>query len=464
MRRQIFSSFKIQYSTSFKQICEELNASKAEKHFQKLPQEEKNTENFYFLFKTLSNTREYEKLEKYFNLMIKSNVRPSQNAFTIIQKFALDTDIYKCRNYFNLMSTHQFVPSIRFSTKYLSTCYKHKLPHFAQEFDDQFGHKLDRDSLYFNIIIQGNVHNSNLTKAIEYFGKMIQLEIQPDIYTFTSLIKGYLQIKDFETAMRLLSEMKNLNIKPNVVTYGVFLSSFSEDFRQERLEMILEMMNKDEIVFNVKINSMLIKLYCDTDNIEKALEIYNSQSVKDIYFLNTFIHYYAEKGNLLEMNKFYKNFETLGLKPDTITFGSLIQGYVGQKEFEKAEELLKENFKLKVPISDKTINYLVRGYCDHKLIKKAEDLLGKLPVYKLKPTRDIMTNIMKCYYDLHEVEKAKKCFLMMRNESMQPTIYSYCLNFLGLFQNNQKRDLKRSLQSLLSKSELNASYAKNIKK
>ena len=322
-----------------------------------------------------------------------------------------------------------------------------------------FGDKLERDTLYFHHLMQGYIDNLNLQKAIEYFGKMIQLEISPDIFTFTLLIKGYLSIGDFETAKRLLVEMKDLNIKPNVVTYGQFLDSFKKNFDEEKLKYILNLMNEDKIEFNETLKTNLMKLYLDTNQFEKAIKIFNEEKIKNSYYLNLFIHYFAEIGDLGEMIYYYKLFDELNIEPDSITFGTLIKGFVIKKEFEKAEEILKENYKRKIPITNKSVGFLMKGYCEQLDTKNAENLLSRFEKYKLKLDSDSITNLMKCYYDKNESQKGRKCFLMMRNQQMKPTIYSYILRFLGEFENNQSQlILKKSFQDLLSKSELNKRY------
>eukprot|EP01080_Neovahlkampfia_damariscottae_P010748 gene10748-3368_t len=463
-QKSTYVTLKQTKTLKFEQICQQENWMKAEKYFQKLPLEEKNNQNFHILLKNFANQKEYRKLEEYFDLMIKSNIKPIPHTFTILHKSFIGVDIFKNRNYFKMMNSYNYTPSTRLATKYISNCYKNRLPKMAEEFDEMFGHKLDRDSIYFNFLIQGCVDNLNINKAIEYFGKMIQLEVSPDIFTFTLLIKGYLAINDYETAKKLLDEMKDLNIKPNVVTYGQFLDSFTSNFDQKKIDEILEMMKKENIKFNETINTILIKLYLDQDQYKKAIDIFENEKTKNSYYLNLFIHYFAEKGDLGEMNYYFKLFKELNLQPDSITFGTLIKGYVKKGQFEEAEKILTENHNSKIPVTSKTVGFIMKGYCESLLVKKAENLLSRYESYGLKLDPESLTYLMKCYYDLKEPQKGRKCFLMMRHQQMKPTIYTYLLRFLGEFQNHQTPiTIKKSFQDLLSKSELNKKYSTNRK-
>lgn len=63
-------------------------------------------------------------------------------------------------------------------------------------------------------------------RAVGLFEEMLDMAIEPDVYTYSSVVNAYAKLGDVEAALRVLSEMAKRGVKPNAFTCAAVMQVF----------------------------------------------------------------------------------------------------------------------------------------------------------------------------------------------------------------------------------------------
>ena len=286
------------------------------------------------------------------------------------------------------------------------------------------------DEILYNCIMDACLRFNQVDKMLELYKEMLDNNISPSSVTCGIVIKGYGIKGDVDMALKVYQNMKINKIEISSVTYGCLINVCIKNNRLEKAFELYESLTKEGIEMNTILYTTLIKAYSKKRNLNKVIDILNimikSEKAKpNIITYNTVIdccikcnnydlaykYYYYLIGNNNINNTSTNNDknEALIIRPDIITFNSLIKGEIHNGCFDKAKILMNKML-------------------EYDYIKPDSDLLNTLldGCEKCKSYNDALT-----IFDLFR----------KKNVSGNMMTYSILLKILGIlgdFENSQK--------------------------
>lgn len=247
---------------------------------------------------------------------------------------------------------------------------------FATEAYNLFEEMPYRDLIMWNAMIAGCVKVGDMNKARDLF------ELMPDknVISWTALIAGYAQINQPKEAIEIFRRMQLGNVVPDEITMLAALSACAQLGSLDMGKWIHGYIEKHRLYRIVPLNNALIDMYAKSGNIEKALEVFNDMSCKSIITWTTMIAGLALHGLGIEALDMFYQMERAKVKPNEITFISLLSACSHVGEVEKGRwyfSIMSSFYGIKPGIEHYGCMIDLYGRAGH--LAEAMELLKKMP-------------------------------------------------------------------------------------
>ncbi|CAD6257650.1 unnamed protein product [Miscanthus lutarioriparius] len=248
---------------------------------------------------------------------------------------------------------------------------------------------MNADAVFYGSMIHGYMSRGFLMEGLREHRSMLEKGIEADVTNYTTVIDGLCREGSVEKVMGFLDEMERVDAKPNLITYTSLVGGFC---KRDRLEDAFSIVRKleqtgvvvDEYVYSILIDSLckmedldrafslltemenkgikasiitynaIINGLCKAGHTEKALEISEGVAA-DNFTYSTLLHGYIKRGDItgvmaikdrrLKVNDAWSLFHKMpemGLRPNTITYHTIIDKLCKAEEVDKALELFDE--------------------------------------------------------------------------------------------------------------------------
>ncbi|KAF6136022.1 hypothetical protein GIB67_006914 [Kingdonia uniflora] len=165
------------------------------------------------------------------------------------------------------------------------------------------------------------------------FEKMMSESLEPTVDVYTSLVRAYGLSGFLDEAFRTVTEMNSLSdCRPDVYTYSTLLHCCIKLCRFDLIDHVLDNMSNSGIECNTVTYNTIIDGYGKAgmfELMESSLTemIETGSCLPDVFTLNTFTWAYGNAGDIDKMERWYDEFQHMGVKPDIKTFNILIRSY-----------------------------------------------------------------------------------------------------------------------------------------
>jgi len=143
--------------------------------------------------------------------------------------------------------------------------------------------------------------------------------------SWTAMISGYAEKGELDEALTLFSDMQTAGKKPDVVTLLSLLSGCGQTGSLELGRWLDNYAHYNRLRDSVIVCNALIDMYAKCGSIVQAKEVFHSMPSKSIVSWTTMIAGLALNGEFSEALDFFFRMVELGLKPNHITFLSVLQ-------------------------------------------------------------------------------------------------------------------------------------------
>ncbi|CAK9171713.1 unnamed protein product [Ilex paraguariensis] len=152
---------------------------------------------------------------------------------------------------------------------------------------------------------------------MDFLNEMQQKGLKTNAITYTILISAFCNANNIDKAMALFDEMLKTGCSPDAIVYYCLISSLSQAGRVDDASSVASMMKK--VGFDRK--NRLEKAYEMLKDLEEA-------GVKpDSVTYNTLISYFSETGDFRTAHTLMRRMVKEGLVPTVVTYGTLIHAY-----------------------------------------------------------------------------------------------------------------------------------------
>ncbi|XP_059069395.1 pentatricopeptide repeat-containing protein At3g24000, mitochondrial-like [Cryptomeria japonica] len=249
-----------------------------------------------------------------------------------------------------------------------------------------FNHMNERDGVSWNTIIAAYRRHGYPQEAVTLFYHMQQTGLQPDQFTFASVLPACAKIGALEQGM---------GIHQNIMEGG--------------------------LLSNIIVGNALIDMYAKCGIIDKARELFDRMSQRDVISWTAMVAGYAQNGFGEKALETFNQMQLAGVKPNSTTFASILpacakMGALGQG-MDIHQSIMERGFSSDIKVG----NALIDMYAKCGIINKARELFDRMP------QRDVISwNAMIAGYVQNGfVEKALETFKQMQLASVQPNSITF---------------------------------------
>ncbi|KAJ1425415.1 Tetratricopeptide-like helical domain superfamily [Sesbania bispinosa] len=223
-------------------------------------------------------------------------------------------------------------------------------------------------------------------KALETFSRMHELDCKPDTHTFNTILKALLRKELFLLAFAVYSMVLKSNSCPDQYTYNMLIDGFCKSGDIEgALETLTDMEQSDTLPDIITFTTIICGL-CQMNKVDEANRLFNVMKERgchpDLISYNVLINGFCKQGRLDEAVSFlqlierdgyvlqlfhfklFKDLQLKGLSPDSVTYGTLIDGlYRADREedaFKIHEHMLKHGCKPSFAVYRALMTWLCR--------------------------------------------------------------------------------------------------------
>lgn len=175
--------------------------------------------------------------------------------------------------------------------------------------------------------------------------------LKPSAVTFGILIKAYGSANMLQESFTIFREMLQAKLVPNAVTYGCLLDACVKNGQLEQAEEVWQNMHLNKVKLNTILYTTMIKAYSKAFMLEKSIDLYNKmikdkQSNPDVtpnnVTFNSLLDCCVRCFNMPQAQQIFKamfeesSSKSNQVKPDLITYSTMIKGYCKEKNIEQA--------------------------------------------------------------------------------------------------------------------------------
>ena len=293
------------------------------------------------------------------------------------------------------------------------------------------------DEILYNCIMDACLRFNKVDKMLELYKEMLENNISPSSVTCGIVIKGYGMKGDVDSALKIYQHMKINKIEISSVTYGCLINVCTKNNKLSKAFELYESLTREGIEMNTILYTTLIKAYSKTRNLNKVIEILNlmiksKNSKPNIITYNSVIDCCIKCRNydlaynyynyLIENSKNNKSINNnrnndLIIRPDIVTFSTLIKGEIHNGCFGKAKILMNKMLEFDYIKPDCILLNTMLDGCE-----KCNCYEEALDIYNLFKKKNVQFNMMtysillKILGVLNDFENSLKLFEEIKNE------------------------------------------------
>ncbi|CAN1816016.1 Pentatricopeptide repeat-containing protein At3g53170 [Linum perenne] len=257
--------------------------------------------------------------------------------------------------------------------------------------------------------------------------------MKPTIDVYTALVSAYAHSGRFEEAFSIIDEMKSVpsDCNPDVYTYSILLNSCT---KLGRFDLT--------IVDGYGKAGMFVEM---ENSLAEMVE--NGSSVPDIFTLNSVIGAYGRSGQIEKMEKWYDEFQLMGVSPDIKTFNIMIRSYGRMKKRFFSPTIMTHNIILDAygksgdiyemgqyfknmkhqGLKPNTVTYcsLVSAYSKAGDMMKVDSILRHVENSDVIPDTALFNCLISAYGRAGELDKMEELFKTMAEKNYKPDYVTY---------------------------------------
>ncbi|KAJ7569605.1 hypothetical protein O6H91_01G085800 [Diphasiastrum complanatum] len=239
----------------------------------------------------------------------------------------------------------------------------------------------------------------------------------PSVYTWNAIISANVKLGQSDRAIELYQKMKSFGVNCNSYLIVTVLNACASTKDLTRGRLIHEQIVQTGLQSNVFVGNALIDMYSKCGSIDEARIVFDQLPNRDIVSWNTMLTGYSHNdGHGEKAVQFFRNMQQQGIKPDTITFCSILKACGSMTDTGLGREIHTYIRRCGLQSDLVVGNALIDMYVKCRSIEEARLVFDRLP------RRDVVSwSTLISGYVQHELGlEALKLFNRMQQEGIKP--------------------------------------------
>ncbi|CAI9781677.1 unnamed protein product [Fraxinus pennsylvanica] len=213
-------------------------------------------------------------------------------------------------------------------------------------------------------------------------------DCKPDVFTYSILIKCCIKLGRFNMVQQIVDEMLGLGIECNTVTYNTMIDGYGKAELFELMESSL------------------------TDMLESGT------CHPDVFTFNSMVGAYGRSGRIKQMEKWFEEFQLMGLKPDIMTCNILVKSYGKAGMYKKMGSVVDFMTRRFYCPTIVTYNIIIETFGKAGDIEKMDEIFLKLKHQGLKPNSITYCSLVSAYSKAGLLSKVDSIVRQVENSNV----------------------------------------------
>ncbi|CAN8258409.1 unnamed protein product [Cochlearia groenlandica] len=220
--------------------------------------------------------------------------------------------------------------------------------------------------------------------ALCWLGKMSKIGMQPDEVTIGIVLQMYKKAREFQKAEDFFKKWsfgvkENNNAEsPHVCsssyTYNTMIDTYGKSGQvKEASETFKRMLEEGIVPTTVTFNTM-IHMYGNNGELGEVASLMKTMKLRclpDTRTYNILISLHTKNNDIERAGSYFKEMKEAGLKPDPVSYRTLLYAFSIRHMVEEAEEIIVEMDDKDVEIDEYTQSALTRMYIEAEMLEKS---------------------------------------------------------------------------------------------
>ncbi|XP_051143083.1 pentatricopeptide repeat-containing protein At3g53170-like isoform X2 [Andrographis paniculata] len=266
------------------------------------------------------------------------------------------------------------------------------------------------------------------------FETMLSDGLRPTVDVYTALVGAFALNGLFDEAFSIIENMKSTgDCKPDAFTYSILIKCCVKQYRFEMIKVILEEMSCFGVKCNTVTYNTLIHGYGKAKRFEQMDNsltemIQSGECCPDIFTFNSVIGAYGGCGKIEEMEKWFDEFQLMGLEPDIMTYNILIKSYGNSGLYQKmglVMEFMERRFFSPTTV---TYNIVIEIFGKAGDIEKMNEMFLQMKHRGLKPNTITYSSLVCAYSKAGRLEEVDAILRQIESSDVVlDTVFFNCI-------------------------------------
>ncbi|EOA33002.1 hypothetical protein CARUB_v10016333mg [Capsella rubella] len=292
--------------------------------------------------------------------------------------------------------------------------------------------------------------------ALCWLGKMSKIGMQPDEVTTGIVLQMYKKAKEFQKAEEFFKKWScdksfgMLSMTDNKVDSHVCLSSYTYNTMidtygksgqiKEALETFKRMLDEGIVPTTVTFNTM-IHIYGNNGQLGEVTSLMKTMKLHcapDTRTYNILISLHTKNNDIERAGAYFKEMKDAGLKPDPVSYRTLLYAFSIRHMVEEAEGLIAEMDDNNVEIDEYTQSALTRMYVEAEMLEKSWSWFKRFHIAGNMSSEGYSANI-DAYGERGYISEAERVFICCQEVNKRTVIeYNVMIKAYGISKSCEK--------------------------
>eukprot|EP00928_Gymnodinium_smaydae_P067241 TRINITY_DN5017_c1_g1_i1.p1 TRINITY_DN5017_c1_g1~~TRINITY_DN5017_c1_g1_i1.p1 ORF type:complete len:559 (+),score=74.02 TRINITY_DN5017_c1_g1_i1:75-1751(+) len=220
----------------------------------------------------------------------------------------------------------------------------------------------------FNIALAACKKEGNLSKAVEWWNRMAEFDLAPDLITYNTMISVCVRGNKLELAEWWAERMINVGIAPCLVTFTTLIQAYGHSGYLERAEYWLRRMRDHGLLADIVLQNAMMVAYSNNGYLSKAEALFYEMQEEGVALcqktFNVLIHACAKHGRMERAEHWYREMHSSGFRSDQYTYGSLFAGCAQRFDITRTEYYLERMISENIALNQVCVRSILKLYVE----------------------------------------------------------------------------------------------------
>ncbi|XP_057449226.1 pentatricopeptide repeat-containing protein At3g21470 [Lotus japonicus] len=262
----------------------------------------------------------------------------------------------------------------------------------------------ERNCFVWSSMVSGYCKKGSVAEAETIFGRIPVRSLE----IWNTMIAGYVQNGFGERALQAFEEMRAEGFEPDEFTVVSVLSACAQLGLLDAGKQIHHMIEHKRLTVNPFVLSGLVDMYAKCGDLVNARLVFEGFTQRNICCWNAMISGFAINGKCREVLEFFGRMENLNIRPDAITFLTVLSACAHGGLLSEALEVISKMEAYAIEMGIKHYGCMVDLLGRAGRLKEAYDLIKRMPMEPNETVLGAMLGACRTHSDMKMAEQVIK--------------------------------------------------------